>query len=321
MEEPTEILHIFIIVSVILFMLLGIVFLVMIDHKAKIPGQFRRDAFTISGLRRDPPVVSFITTIILGIIILSLLFELTVAVGERMGLFSHEDNSPEILKKLKEHRFAEEMRHFHNVPTEELVNLGKKQACFYCHGDYPHSKTRMIRTLLNMHTQFIGCMTCHVDERKLPEQNYSFTWLNYSGIKVTGPHYGTSINTDTGFLVETDDLYSKIVVYTDIDGERKLLEPVEDDPEIQEFLAVKDSLVQTDKEAMKKRMHTLVRRKGRFCTRCHAEENKSYLPFRALGFSEQRVADVTNLNIIGIVNKYKEFYFPNLFDKQDENDM
>lgn len=318
MQESTDVLNIFIIVSVILFMLLGIVFLVMIDHKAKIPGQFSRDAFTISGLRRDPPIISFITAIILGVIILSLFFELSVAVGERMGFFEQEDNSPELLKKLKENRFAEKMRHFHNVPTENLVNLGKKQACFYCHGDYPHSKTRMVRTLLNMHTQFVGCMTCHTDEKKIPEKSYSFAWLNYTGIDVSGPHFGTSIDTSTGFLVETDDLYSKIVVYTDIDGERKLLEQIEDDPEVQEFLAVKDSLSQADKESMKKRIHRQVRRKGLSCTRCHAQEEKSYLPFRELGFSEQRITDVTNVNIIGIVKKYKKFYLPNLFEKQDE---
>ena len=52
--------------------------------------------------------------------------------------------------------------------------------------------------------------------------------------------------------------------------------------------------------------------KGRFCSRCHTEEKKSYLPFRALGFSDRRISDVTNLNIIGLVEKYKTFYMPKL---------
>ncbi|VAX13371.1 hypothetical protein MNBD_GAMMA24-2108 [hydrothermal vent metagenome] len=315
MHESGHILTVFIVISVMLFMLLGIAILVMIDHKARIPGEFNSDPFSITGLRREHPFLSFLTTFILGAVILSLLFEISVAFGEKLGFFEKKEK-PELLQELKEHRFSEEMRHFHNVRKNDTVNAGKKPVCFYCHGDYPHSKTRMIRTLLNMHTQFVGCMTCHTNEKKVPEDSYSFAWLNYSGIKVKGPHFGTSLNPDTGYLVKTDDYFSKIVVYADIDGKKTLMEMTEAKPEVKEFLAVKDRLSDSDKEAMKKRIHKLVRRKGRFCDRCHAQEDKSYLPFRKLGFSEQRIFDVTNLNIIGIVKKYKNFYLPNLFKKE-----
>ncbi len=59
--------------------------------------------------------------------------------------------------------------------------------------------------------------------------------------------------------------------------------------------------------------HTLVNPVGRFCTRCHAPENESYIPFRELGFSDKRVTALTNLNIVGLVQKYKEFYIPTIF--------
>ncbi len=318
MHESGDVLTVFIVISVLLFMLLGIAILVMIDHKAKIPGAFHDDPFSISGLRREHPGLSFLTAFILAAVIMSLLFEITVAFGEKLGFFK-EEKKPELLQELKEHRFSEEMRHFHNVRINDNINDGKKQACFYCHGDYPHSKTRMIRTLLNMHTQFIGCMTCHTNEEKIPEDKYSFAWLNYTGIEVKGPHFGTSIDPDTGFLVKTDDYFSKIVVYADIDGRHTLMEAIEDKPEVREFLKVKDQLSDSDKEAMKKRIHKLVRRKGRFCDRCHTSEDKSFLPFRELGFSDQRVFDVTNLNIVGVVKKYKKFYLPNLFRKESGN--
>ncbi len=318
MHESGNILTVFIVISVLLFMLLGIAILVMIDHKAKIPGEFNSDPFSITGLRREHPVLSFLTTFILGAVILSLLFEISVAFGEKLGFFK-EQEKPELLQELKEHRFSEEMRHFHNVRVNDVINKGKKQACFYCHGDYPHSKTRMIRTLLNMHTQFIGCMTCHTNEDKIAEDKYSFGWLNYTGIQVKGPHFGTSINPATGFLVDTDDYFSKIVVYADINGSNTLMEAIEDKPEVRDFLKVKDQLSDSDKEAMKKRIHKLVRRKGRFCDRCHTSEEKSFLPFRKLGFSEQRIFDVTNMNIVGVVKKYKKFYLPNLFRKESGN--
>ena len=306
----------FVVLSVLLFILIGIIMLVLIDHKSKIPGEFQHNPFGISGMRRDHPVISFITTFILGVIIVSLLLELTVVMGEHFGLFKNETEKPEILKKIKYQRYSESQRHFHNVPAENKVDMGKKPVCFECHGDYPHSKKRMVRTLLNMHTQFVGCMTCHTDPRKKPEESYAFRWLNYSGIDVQGPPFGTDVDPQTGYLIDTDDYYSKIVVYSKHDGTEELLEITEDNPDAKEFLKIKDELSDEDKAAIKKSFHTLVMPKGRFCTRCHTQKDKSYLPFKSLGFSERRIENVTNLNIVGIVEKYREFYMPNLFNEK-----
>jgi len=309
-------LNFFVVLTVLLFILVGIVMVVLIDHKSKIPGHFQDNPFGISGMRRSHPVISFITTFILGAIIISLLLELTIVMGEHFKLFNQEVEKPQILKKIKYQRFSETQRHFHNVPTENKVDMGKKPVCFECHGDYPHSKQRMVRTLLNMHTQFAGCMTCHIDPRKKPEEKYTFRWLNYSGIEVQGPPFGTDIDPKTGYLIDTDDYFSKIVVYSSEQGKEELLEITEDNIDAKDFLEHKDKLSDEDKQAIKKSFHALVMPKGRFCTRCHASEEKSYLPFRKLGFSEQRIESVTNLNIVGIVEKYREFYMPNLFDKK-----
>jgi len=305
---------IFIILTVLLFMFLGIAILIVIDHKAKIPDHFHNDPFSIKGLRRDHPGISFLTTIILFAIIASLVFELSVTLAAHFGLFA-EKEQPKLLQELKQQRVSERNRHFHNEPVVDQVNLGKKPVCFSCHGDYPHSKERMIRTLLNMHTQFVGCMTCHNDPRKIEEKSLSFAWLNYSGIEVKGKPFGISIDSATGYLQETDDYYSKIVAYSKTETGKQLLEIPETAPRAQEYLTIKDKLSDTDREAVKKSFHKIVSPKGRFCSRCHTSEKDSYLPFRKLGFSEQRIDNVTNLNIIGIVQKYRKFYLPNLFQK------
>ncbi len=306
----------FVVLTVLLFILVGIIMVILIDHKAKIPGEFQDNPFGISGMRRQHPIISFITTFILGAIIISLLFELSVVLGEHLGVFNQEEEKPEILKKIKYQRFSESQRHFHNVPAENKVDMGKKPVCYECHGDYPHSKKRMVRTLLNMHTQFVGCMTCHTDPKKKPEENYTFRWLNYSGIDVTGPPFGTDVDPKTGYLIETDDLYSKIVVYSGKGDDEELLEITEANPDARDFLLHKESMSDIDKQSIKKSFHTLVMPKGRFCTRCHTDEDKSYIPFRSLGFSDKRIENVTNLNIVGIVEKYREFYMPNLFNEK-----
>lgn len=315
MYEAAHMSPIIIVIAVLLFFGLGVAILIIMDHKSKLPGGYRHDLFSISGKRRDHPIESFVTTSILLGIIAALLFSLFAVLAEKLG-FSKIKEEPSLLVKLREQRTTEKLRHFHNTPLTDKVLLGKKNICFSCHGDYPHSKEPMIRTLMNMHTQFIGCMTCHNDPRKIKESTLSFEWLNYSGIKVKGKPFGTSKDEETGYLSATDDYYSKIVAYANQDNEKKLLEITEDTKEAKEFLAIRHQLTDIDKEAIKKGFHKIVMPKGRFCSRCHTDEKKSYLPFRKLGFSDRRITDVTNLNIIGLVEKYKTFYMPNLLKSE-----
>lgn len=303
----------FIVLTVLLFMFLGIAILIVMDHKARLPGGFKGNPFSIRGLHRDHPYVAFLTTIILFGIIASLVFELTVAVMSRFNLFA-EEQLPQIVQELKEQRFTEKKRHFHNEPSVDKITLGKKNVCFECHGDFPHSKQRMVRSLLNMHTQFIGCMTCHADPDKIAADELQFQWLNYSGISVKGKPFGTDIDPHSGSLILTDDYYSKIVVYNKTVDAGNLLEITEDRSDVQEFIKIKDTLSDHDRDAMKKRFHKDIKSKGRFCPACHSDEKKAFLPYRQLGFSDKRVSELTNLNISGLVSKYEKFYIPNLFE-------
>lgn len=311
MQTVAPISTVLIVTAVLLFFFLGVAIMVIMDHKAKLPGGFTNNPFSITGMRRDHPVIAFLTAIILLGIIVSLVLSLIAAIGGSFGLFKAAEK-PGLLLRLSEERTAERLRHFHNLPAEDLSRQGKKNVCFVCHGDYPHSKEPMVRSLMNMHTQFIGCMTCHTDPLKVPEQGITLRWLNFSGIAVQGPPFGTNVDPKTGYLNETDDVYSKIVAYSNYDGPEQLLEITDDDPRAKEFEALHDRLSDHDRESVKKTFHKLIMPKGRACDRCHTDEGKSYLPFRKLGFSERRIQDVTNLNIVGIVQKYKGFYIPSL---------
>ncbi len=300
-----------IVIAVLLFFFLGIAIMVIMDHKAKLPGGFTADPFSVVGMRRDHPVIAFLTTIILFGIIGSLLLVMIATVTGYFDIFKPA-KPPELLSRISEGRTAESLRHFHNLPAQDITTLGAKNVCFACHGDFPHSKEPMIRTLLNMHTQFIGCMTCHADDRKIAESTLVLRWLNFSGIAVQGKPFGTDVERDTGFLLPTDDVYSKIVPYARAGAQEKLLEVTLDDPEAKEFTRIQHKLSDHDREAVKKTFHRNVSEKGRLCTRCHTEEARSYLPFRELGFSERRTRDLTNLNFIGLMQKYKNFYIPSL---------
>lgn len=313
MHHTVEIDSIFIALAVVMFILLAIAVLIIIDHKARIPGEVRRDLFSISGLRRNHPIWSWMVSSLLWVVIAILLVS---SVYSMMGGGGHEkkaEGPPKLLAKMDIERQKEKVKHFHRAPKVDPLTLGKRPICYTCHSEFPHSKKPMIRTILNMHTQFVGCMTCHTDDRKVSESTMTLRWLNYSGIKVKGKPFGTDVDPKTGFLLETDDYYSKVVAYTNLNGQEALLEITEDAPEAQEFIKLRSQLSDQDLGAIKKAFHSQVNPIGRFCTRCHAGEKESFVPFRALGFSDKRISALTNVNIVGIVQKYKEFYIPTIF--------
>jgi len=299
--------------AVVVVVLFLIMLVIVLDHKARIPGKLRLDPFGITGERRSHPLWSYLVGSFVLLIITGIAIELTATLLDHLPVVEKEKPS-NILKSLAEKSVLEEKRHFHN-PANTLALEGKKSVCYYCHGDFPHYQRRMIRTLLNMHTQFIGCMTCHADQNKFDQNAITLRWLNFSGLDVKGPHFGTDYDKESGFLVETDDFYSKIVSYVNENGSERLLEITEDDPMAIDFVKVQETLKGRDREAVKKSLHQFVQPKGRFCTSCHAQRDKSFIPFKELGFAEGRISDLTNLNIIGLVQKYKEFYMPNLMNR------
>lgn len=299
--------------AVVVFVLFLVMLVIVLDHKARIPGKLRLGLFGITGERRNHPLWSYLVGSFVLLIITGVAMELSAALLHHLPV-AEKDKPSNILKSLAEKSVLEEKRHFHN-PANTLALEGKKSVCYYCHGDFPHYQKRMIRTLLNMHTQFIGCMTCHANQEKFDEGAITLRWLNFSGIDVKGPHFGTDYDQESGFLAETDDLYSKIVAYLNENGTERLLEITEDDPMAIDFVRVQETLKGRDREAVKKSLHQFVQPKGRFCTSCHVQKEKSFIPFEELGFAEGRISDLTNLNIIGLVEKYKEFYMPNLMNR------
>lgn len=316
MHETTATGTIITVFAVVGIVSLLIMLVIVLDHKARIPGELRKDLFRITGVRRNHPLWSYFIGFLLLTVITGVAIELGATIMHHIPIVEKEKPS-DLLVSLKEKSVLESKRHFHN-PANTLALEGKKSVCYYCHGDFPHFQRRMIRTLLNMHTQFLGCMTCHANPEKVSEDSIALKWLNFSGIDVDGPRFGVDYDPETGFLVETGDFYSKIVPYITQSGSNKLLEITEDDPMAIDFVKVQEKLKGRDREAVKKSLHNMVRPKGRFCPKCHTKEEKSFIPFRQLGFSDERIDDLTNMNIIGIVEKYEEFYMPNLMNREVE---
>ncbi len=301
--------------------------LVIVDHKARLDGEARKDIWSIQGRRDNHPIWAWMV----GGVLLSICGMILVGMVSRLGfeeggpqyaikvasIFGGEEEmggggaeKSKLLQEIKRGEIFQIRKHFHHTLEEDPTEKGKQTVCFYCHGNYPHKRQRMIRTLLNMHTQFIGCMTCHLEG--VPEEKMILRWYNFSGIEPKGRPFGLAYDPKTGALERTDDYYSKITVFVEMDGEEKLMEIPEDTPLAREFIKIRSRLTPEEENKIKNMFHKNVGPKGRFCTKCHRTEN-SMIPFRKLGFSNRRIEDLTGLNIVSITQKYKEFFIPTIY--------
>lgn len=219
-----------------------------------------------------------------------------------------------ILTAFKKHKEEQEHLHFHRIVDYPRIPEDQQATCFICHSYLPHNKTKKIRSMLNMHTKYIACETCHLD--KAAEQPIVYRWYSPMEKEPKGPFFGTTYDPESGELSATVDHLSKITPFFTIEDGN--LEPVlhtQNVPMAKDFVAVRNQLTPEQREGITKRFHVDIRPKGPECQACHAFDG--LLNFKMLGFAEKRTIDLEMLNIKGILTKYDEFYLPDLFRQQD----
>ena len=214
-----------------------------------------------------------------------------------------------ILEEVTRQEEYEKHRHFHNIVEFPSLPESSKPICYICHSDYPHGKNKKVRALLNMHTQFFVCETCHIEERK--DTDIVYKWYNPFDNNPTGPFFGTSYNRDTGNLAEVEDKFSKITPYFQYGDKLDSALKSQDAPLAKDYMNVRDELTPEQRDNVKKKFHINIKAKGHECDACHSK--KGILDFKKLGFAINRVVDLEQLNIKGMVTKYEKFYIPKLF--------
>jgi hypothetical protein len=219
-----------------------------------------------------------------------------------------------ILKEFSEHRKSEEHRHFHHLVEYSEIPENKRPVCYICHSNLPHSKTQKIRAMLNMHTNFIACETCHLEKKE--GEPIEYQWFSPMDKDVQGPYFGTSYDPETGELIHVKDHFSKIVPYFKDNGALRAMLHMQQGEMAKDYMKVRDKLTPEQREGVTKKFHADIRPKGPECHTCHA--SNGILNFKKLGFSEKRIVDLENLSIKGIITKYDQFYLPDLFKQSDE---
>jgi hypothetical protein len=214
-----------------------------------------------------------------------------------------------ILTAFKEHRQAEEHRRFHHIVDVPRLPEELRPACYICHSNLPHGKVKKIRSMLNMHTNYLSCETCHL--KKVDGKTVIYKWYSPVEENPRGPFFGTSYDPETGELGMVNDHVSKITPFYVEDGKLTTITHAQDAPMARDFVRIRDQLTPEQREGVTKRFHVDILGKGPECHICHATNGR--LGLKALGFSDKRTIDIEQLNIKGIITKYDEFYLPDLF--------
>ena len=259
-------------------------------------------------------VIGFIFKIITLSVFIAVIYQITfsphgpavlVPIKEKI----EETQKSEILEEVKKQEEYEVHRHFHNVVAYPQLPDKVRPVCYICHSDYPHSKNKKVRAILNMHTQFSVCETCHIEEKK--GATVAYRWYNPFNENPKGPFFGASYDPETGNLMEVEDLFSKIAPYFIVGEEIEAALQMQESDLAKDYMNVRDELTPEQRDNVKKKFHVNIKAKGHECKDCHSR--KGLLDFRALGFASNRTVDLEQLNITGMITKYEKFYIPNLF--------
>jgi len=269
--------------------------------------------------RLDHPIISYL----IGLIFIFLTLVVFVGVLHHLTVSHH---GPELLKPLidkyltepksailEEAKRLEDLeihRHFHRIADFPQLAESESTVCYICHSDYPHSKNTKIRSLLNMHTQYFVCETCHIKEQ--PDKNIIYKWYSPFRDSPPGPFFGTHYDPSTGNLAQVEDLISKMAPYYKKGLVVESTLHIQDAPLAKDFVKVRDQLTPEQRDGVKNKFHVNIKPKGHECKDCHAQDG--ILDLKKLGFADDRIVDLQQLYIKGAITSQEEVYLPNLLN-------
>ena len=190
--------------------------------------------------------------------------------------------------------------HFHMIDEEREKHEPYEPLCLTCHGTFPHSKEKKVRSLLNFHTGFMACAVCHV--RKDPAaRDHFFIWVD----RATGI---------TSFTVEGE--YGKypakiFPVKITAGGQQEIIRPVSEQS-AREYLELKDKFTHDQAAEAKIKLHERLSKKPVQCMDCHKKDG--YLDFAKLGYPRNRVDHLASSEVASMIEKYETFYLPEVID-------
>lgn len=204
----------------------------------------------------------------------------------------------------------QEMIHepFHGIDDSVLAGARSKSWCLKCHEDYPHSKSRETRAMLNAHSFFAACETCHITPK--PGEQFQYKWMvrneNIALTELKGKpgEYGGIIvpfKIESGLATRLD--FNPAAVKRIEDNWTAMERPDTSGDGLENIQKRKSLMLNTQ-------IHGDLSEKPAFCDNCHRENG--LLNFNQLLYSAQRAKTLTLSQGADVIKQYKEFYLPTM---------
>ena len=190
---------------------------------------------------------------------------------------------------------AMETGHFHILDETVYSDEENAPMCLRCHGNFCHAKSKELRSFYNMHSFYLTCETCHI--RKGEVEEVSFQWFDDKTGEVVKEPKGK------------DGSYGAKIVPVK-DGER--LDKFPKEKLALEYMKLEDTYTEEEKKKIQDELMKHVSEEAITCKECHKRDG--YLDFSIVGYSQTRIKELTQLEIIKLIDEYKKFYLPTMFD-------
>lgn len=202
---------------------------------------------------------------------------------------------------------------FHNIGF--TIQPDMTSTCIRCHGNAPHVESKKARAFMNMHTFYLACETCHSSPGE-GAPPWTFHWHDKkTGKVVANPREILKIEEtyrdrqNSREYPVYGDYGAKIAPASKAADEPGLLHG-EDMEQVERYLAERDRVSAGEKKERLDVFHKKVGKEAVRCQSCHRED-RPYIPFADLGYPPSRLRELTNNPVVGMLQKYDQFYLPN----------
>ncbi len=198
--------------------------------------------------------------------------------------------------------------HFHNITMQ--VTPDDRSYCIKCHGDFPHGTKAEVRTYLNMHDFYLACQTCHIKQDTGIQ--YTYRWYN----RATGKILDAVPDLSGAPL---DELNIKLVpgIETPEGFKRQDSDPIKDYAESFIKKAESSTLSLEQKKESLEKIHSFLSKKSITCQQCH-NEKQPLLPYKQLGYSPERIRQLTRSELVQMIENFSQFQFPTIFERKSQ---
>jgi cytochrome c553 len=184
---------------------------------------------------------------------------------------------------------------FHISEETSYTDQGNAPMCLRCHGNFCHARSQEVRAFYNMHSFYLACETCHI--RPKEGESFGFQWFDDktsrapTEIKGAQGSYGAKIVPLRG-------------------GSRLDIFPRE--ALALEFMKLRDTYTEEQRKKIQEELMQHISKDAVTCTECHRPQG--YLALSALGYSQGRIDQLFQLEVIKLIDEYTTFYLPAMFD-------